>query len=161
SATAGIVQRHFVATDISLSRATKYRCAPTTPGQPPDFLERHAGPPGAPTSRGPTRRTDMTHVITEPCIGCVDAACVAVCPVECIDGPIDLASLDALARTERAQRVAGLQLFINPDLCICCGACAPECPVDAIFEDDLVPAAYAASIARNAQFFRLRAAGKP
>ena len=62
----------------------------------------------------------MPYVITEACIGTKDKACVDVCPVDCIyEGPE--------------------QLFINPDECIDCGACEPECPVTAIFPEEDVP----------------------
>lgn len=61
----------------------------------------------------------MTFVITENCIRCKYTDCVEVCPVDCFyEGPN--------------------MLVINPDECIDCGLCEPECPVDAIFaEDDL------------------------
>jgi ferredoxin len=42
------------------------------------------------------------------------------------------------------------QLFINPDACIGCGACEPECPWEAIFPEDDVPAAFAEDLALNA-----------
>jgi ferredoxin len=42
------------------------------------------------------------------------------------------------------------QLFINPDQCIDCGACEPECPWEAIFHEDHVPKEFAADIALNA-----------
>ena len=62
----------------------------------------------------------MAYVITEACIGLKDKACVDVCPVDCIyEGPD--------------------QLFIHPDECIDCGACEPECPVEAIFPEDALP----------------------
>ena len=64
----------------------------------------------------------MTYVITEPCIGVKDASCVDVCPVDCIHARVD----DAM-------------FFIDPDECIDCGACEPECPVTAIFAEDAVP----------------------
>ena len=64
----------------------------------------------------------MTYVITEPCIGVKDASCVDVCPVDCIHATDD----DAM-------------YFIDPDECIDCGACEPECPVTAIFAEDAVP----------------------
>ena len=64
----------------------------------------------------------MTYVITEPCIGVKDASCVDVCPVDCIHATDD----DAM-------------FFIDPDECIDCGACEPECPVTAIFAEDAVP----------------------
>jgi ferredoxin len=59
----------------------------------------------------------MTHLVTENCIKCKHTDCVAVCPVDCFyEGPNFL--------------------VINPDECIDCGVCIPECPVDAIVEDD-------------------------
>jgi ferredoxin len=48
--------------------------------------------------------------------------------------------------------------YIDPEQCICCGACVSECPVEAIFDEDDVPAASHASIEANAAFFRLRRA---
>ncbi len=64
----------------------------------------------------------MTYVIGEPCIDVKDRSCVDVCPVDCIYEGAD-------------------QLYINPDECIDCGACEPECPVTAIFPEEDVPAA--------------------
>lgn len=59
----------------------------------------------------------MTHVVTENCIKCKHTDCVVVCPVDCFyEGPNFLA--------------------INPDECIDCGVCIPECPVNAIVEED-------------------------
>ncbi len=75
----------------------------------------------------------MPFVITEPCIGVKDKACVGVCPVDCIydfDGEP--------------------QLYIHPDECIECGACQPVCPVSAIFMDAEVPADQARFIELNA-----------
>ena len=62
----------------------------------------------------------MTYVIAEPCIGIKDRSCVDVCPVDCIYEGDD-------------------QLYIHPDECIDCGACEPECPWQAIFEEATVP----------------------
>ncbi len=95
----------------------------------------------------------MTYVITQKCIGTCDSACVDVCPVDCIVGPIALDELRAVAPGERAKRFPGVQMFIDPDECIGCGACAPECPVDAIVDEADAPAA---DIARNAAFFSRR-----
>lgn len=64
----------------------------------------------------------MTHVITDPCIGSKDRSCVEVCPVDCI-------------------YEAEQMLVIHPEECIDCGACVPECPVEAIFSDSELPAA--------------------
>lgn len=62
----------------------------------------------------------MTYVVTENCIKCKHTDCVAVCPVDCfVEGPNFLA--------------------INPDECIDCAVCVPECPVDAIYADSDLP----------------------
>ena len=66
----------------------------------------------------------MTYVIVEACIGVKDRACVDVCPVDCIH-----------PTKHEPQFAAALQLYIDPDTCIDCGACVPECPVEAIFEE--------------------------
>src|SRR5215210_5228516 len=80
------------------------------------------------------RRIFMTYVITEPCIGTKDQSCVEVCPVDCIyDG--------------------GDQFLINPEECIDCGACEPECPVEAIYPEDEVPEEMESYIAKNEDFF--------
>ena len=63
----------------------------------------------------------MTFVVTEQCIKCKYTDCVEVCPVDCFhEGPNFL--------------------VIDPEECIDCTLCEPECPVEAIFaEDDLPP----------------------
>ncbi len=78
----------------------------------------------------------MTYVITEPCIGVKDASCVDVCPVDCIHATDD----DAM-------------FFIDPDECIDCGACEPECPVTAIFPEEDVPANMKDYTAKNRDVF--------
>ena len=83
----------------------------------------------------------MAHVITRLCRDCVDTACVAVCPIaDCI----------VLHRPPDGASALPNQLFINPEACVDCGACEPECPWEAIFPEDDVPAAFAADIALNA-----------
>lgn len=77
----------------------------------------------------------MPYVVTEPCIGTKDKACVAVCPVECFYEGED-------------------QLYINPEECIDCGLCVPECPVDAIFADDEVPEKWASYTEKNSGVFQ-------
>lgn len=63
----------------------------------------------------------MTYVVTENCIQCKFTDCVDVCPVDCfVEGPNFLA--------------------INPDECIDCTLCVAECPAEAIFAEDDVPA---------------------
>ena len=74
--------------------------------------------------------SDMPYVIAEPCIGTKDASCVEVCPVDCIYEAED-------------------QYYINPDECIDCGACEPECPVQAIFPDTDVPPEWTSYIEKN------------
>ena len=74
----------------------------------------------------------MSYIIGKPCESTCDTACVAVCPVDCIHGPINPEG--------RGEEVAGMEigpkdmLYINPDECIDCGACLPECPVEAIYD---------------------------
>ena len=66
----------------------------------------------------------MTYVIAEPCVNEKDTACAEVCPVDCIH---------PLKDEEEFEKET--MLYIDPDECIDCGACAPECPVDAIFDE--------------------------
>ena len=62
----------------------------------------------------------MTHVVTESCIKCKYTDCVDVCPVDCFkEGPN--------------------MLIIDPDECIDCAVCIPECPVNAIYADVDLP----------------------
>lgn len=74
----------------------------------------------------------MPHIVTDACFDCKYTDCVVVCPVECF--------------YEGAQ-----MLYINPDECIDCEACVPECPVEAIFHEDNVPEAAREFIALNAE----------
>lgn len=78
----------------------------------------------------------MSYIIGSPCEGVCDTACVHVCPVDCIHGPIDIEGggkeVDGMSKEE----LSGKMLYIDPDECIDCGACLPECPVHAIFEDE-------------------------
>ena len=84
----------------------------------------------------------MAYVIAEPCIGTKDNSCVEVCPVDCIHPTPDEPDYDKVE-----------QLFIDPEECIDCGACEPECPVTAIFPEDDVPANMGAYIAKNKTVF--------
>jgi ferredoxin len=72
----------------------------------------------------------VAFVVTEPCVGCKYTDCVVVCPCECF------------YEDDR-------QLYIDPDDCIDCGACAPECPVEAIFPDTDVPPQWSNYVALN------------
>ena len=58
----------------------------------------------------------MTYLVNEKCIKCKYTDCVEVCPVDCFYEGENM-------------------LVINPDECIDCGVCEPECPVDAIISD--------------------------
>jgi NAD-dependent dihydropyrimidine dehydrogenase PreA subunit len=78
--------------------------------------------------------TPMTYVITEPCIGTKDQSCVEVCPVDCIYD-------------------AGDHFMINPEECIDCGACEPECPVEAIYPEDEVPEDMESYTTKAANYF--------
>jgi len=95
----------------------------------------------------------MAYVITTPCVGVCDAECTRVCPCDCILGPVPLEELEAVPKPERATRFGNVQLYINPDECIDCGACLPVCPAEAIFAEDDVPAEWHGSIAENEAFF--------
>jgi NAD-dependent dihydropyrimidine dehydrogenase PreA subunit len=102
----------------------------------------------------------MIYIIAEPCEGVCDTACVDVCPVDCIHGPVPLDEIrEARKNGGEAALVAKfgkIQLYIDPIECISCGACEPECPVDAIFEDDDTPEKWASYIQKNAEFFQNR-----
>jgi ferredoxin len=74
----------------------------------------------------------MAYVVTENCIQCKYTDCVDVCPVDCfVEGPNFLA--------------------INPDECIVCTLCVAECPAEAIYAEDDVPADQQEFIALNAR----------
>ncbi len=88
----------------------------------------------------------MTYVIAEPCVNEKDTACAEVCPVDCIH---------PLKDEEEFEKET--MLYIDPDECIDCGACAPECPVDAIFDENEVPEQWAEYTAKNAEWFANRA----
>lgn len=85
----------------------------------------------------------MAFVITKPCVGVKDTACVAVCPCDVIHP----------TRDEPGFATAD-QLFINPDSCIDCALCVAECPVNAIFSGQDVPAQWGNYVEKNATYFR-------
>ncbi len=64
----------------------------------------------------------MAYVVTSNCQRCRYTECVSVCPVECF-------------------HFDDVMTYIDPDLCIDCGGCVPACPVNAIYEDQTIPAA--------------------
>ena len=85
----------------------------------------------------------MTYVICEPCIDVKDTACVDVCPVDCIHPTPDKEEFFA----------EEVQLYIDPEECIDCGVCEPECPVEAIYAEDDVPEEWDSFTEKNADFF--------
>jgi len=74
----------------------------------------------------------MTYVVIDNCNKCRFTDCVVVCPVDCF-------------------HVAEDMLYIDPDECIDCGACVPECPVEAIYPEDELPENKQEWIAINAE----------
>jgi len=79
-----------------------------------------------------SRSATMTYVVTENCIKCKFTDCVDVCPVDCFhEGPNFL--------------------VIDPEECIDCTLCVPECPAEAIFAEDDVPEVQRKFIALNAE----------
>lgn len=80
----------------------------------------------------------MTHVVSARCIDCRYTDCCEVCPVACfyeIDDP--------------------KMLVIDPDTCIDCKLCVPQCPVNAIYGDDELPAHYAEMLGLNRELVAL------
>ena len=96
----------------------------------------------------------MAFVITEPCVGTCDTACVEVCPCDCIWGPLPLEEIRKVPEEDRRARFGAMQLYINPAECIDCGACEPVCPVSAIFLDSQIPEKYKHFVEINARFFQ-------
>ena len=94
----------------------------------------------------------MTFIIVDPCVGTCDTACVDVCPVDCIHGPFDKTGAGAEVH-EDGFNPEGLQLYIDPEECIDCAACEPECPVEAIYADDEVPKEWDNYIKINYEYF--------
>lgn len=78
----------------------------------------------------------MAYVVTQPCFDCKYTDCVVVCPCECFHEGEHM-------------------LYIDPTECIDCDACVPECPVEAIFPEDDVPADQREFIALNAEMSKV------
>jgi len=74
----------------------------------------------------------MANVVCEPCLKCKNTNCVAVCPV------------DAFREDKEC-------VVIDPTVCIDCGACVPECPVQAIYSESDVPEKWKSYIKLNAE----------
>ena len=85
----------------------------------------------------------MAYVITQPCVGTKDTACVAACPVDAIH-----------PKPDEAGFATAEMLYIDPAACICCSLCVSHCPVGAIFDEADVPAEWSDFIERNAAHFR-------
>lgn len=75
----------------------------------------------------------MAYIVAEPCVNCKYTDCVDVCPVDCFYEGVNF-------------------LAIHPEDCIDCGACEPECPTEAIFEEDDLPEKWRPYIELNAQY---------
>lgn len=65
----------------------------------------------------------MSYVIAQPCVDHNDRSCIEVCPVDCITSEIGV----------------DRKLYVDPDACIDCGACADACPNAAIYRSDELP----------------------
>ena len=78
----------------------------------------------------------MTHIVSESCIKCRYTDCVDVCPVDCF-------------------RQGPNFLVIDPDECIDCAVCIPECPVEAIFAEEDVPEDQKEFIEINAELSKI------
>ena len=76
----------------------------------------------------------MTYIVKDECIKCKLMDCVEVCPVDCFYEGENM-------------------LVISPEECIDCGACEPECPVEAIFEESEVPDEWNKYIKINYEWF--------
>ena len=78
----------------------------------------------------------MTYVVKESCIKCKYTDCVDVCPVDCFHAGPNF-------------------LVIDPDECIDCTLCVAECPVEAIYAEDDLPADQQHFIAINADLAKI------
>jgi ferredoxin len=78
----------------------------------------------------------MAYVVTKNCFGCKYTDCVVVCPT-------------------MAFREVEQMLYIDPDECVDCDACVPECPVEAIFYEENVPSEQREFIALNAEMSKV------
>ena len=75
----------------------------------------------------------MAHIVAEPCIKCKYTDCVAVCPVDCFHEGANI-------------------LVIDPEVCIDCGLCPPECPTTAIFAEEDLPDKWTDFVELNAKY---------
>jgi NAD-dependent dihydropyrimidine dehydrogenase PreA subunit len=80
----------------------------------------------------------MAYVIAQPCVDNNDQACIDVCPVDCIT----------------ADKGVDRKFYVDPGVCIDCGACAEACPNEAIFRSDELPAEWTAYARVDAAWYR-------
>jgi ferredoxin len=85
---------------------------------------------------GTHEKISMAFIVAEPCIKCKYTRCAAVCLVSCFHEGANC-------------------LVIDPDVCIDCAACVPECPTQAIFAGDELPEKWRDFIELNARYSRL------
>jgi len=78
----------------------------------------------------------VPYVVADPCVKCKYTDCVTVCPVDCFHEGANM-------------------LVIDPEECIDCGACVPECPAEAIFLDEDLPAKWANYTQLNEQYAKV------
>lgn len=86
----------------------------------------------------------MSFVIAQACIGTKATECEKVCPVDCIhprEGEVGFAEAE--------------QLYIDPKVCINCGACMAVCPVRAVYPEEDVPGPLGIFLRKNADFYRM------
>jgi NAD-dependent dihydropyrimidine dehydrogenase PreA subunit len=86
----------------------------------------------------------VTYVIAQPCVDTMELSCVAVCPVDCI----------------HYEPGVDRMLYIDPNECIDCGACEPECSVAAIFPEESLAPDQVPFTAVNATWYSDRAAAR-
>ena len=78
----------------------------------------------------------MPHIVTGRCVDCRYTDCCTVCPVDCF-----------------YQIEQPAMLVIDPDTCIDCELCVPECPINAVYPESELPECYAEWVEKNAELF--------
>lgn len=78
----------------------------------------------------------MAHIVTGRCVDCRYTDCCTVCPVDCFYEIVEPA-----------------MLLIDPDTCIDCELCVPECPINAIYPESELPECYAEWTDKNADLW--------
>lgn len=100
----------------------------------------------------------MSFIIGKNCVGCLDMGCINVCPVDCINGPIYTDKRGDEIHRMSDEEKSNKQVYIDPSMCIDCGACIPECPVDAIYRDEqeAISMNDEESVHKNYEFYGLK-----